>query len=62
MLYSSKFYLDQVWEPTQYEVWLAQYNRKVTYEGEYSIWQMSESGRVNGIENDVDMNVLYLKK
>lgn len=62
MLYSSKFYLEQIWEPTQYEIWLAQYNRKVTYEGEYSIWQMSESGRVDGIENDVDMNVLYLKK
>ncbi len=62
MLYSSKFYLEQIWEPTQYDIWLAQYNRKVTYEGEYSIWQMSESGRVNGIENDVDMNVLYLKK
>lgn len=62
MLYSSKFYLEQIWEPTQYVVWLAQYNRKVTYEGEYSIWQMSESGRVDGIENDVDLDVMYLKK
>ena len=62
MLYSSKFYLEQIWEPTQYAVWLAQYNRKVTYEGEYSIWQMSESGRVDGIENDVDLDVMYLKK
>lgn len=62
MLYSSKFYLEQIWEPTQYAVWLAQYNRKVTYEGEYSIWQMSESGRVEGIKNDVDLDVMYLKK
>lgn len=60
MLYSSKFYLEKIWYPSEYEIWLAQYNTKVTYEGEYSIWQMSENGRVNGIQNDVDINVMYL--
>lgn len=60
MLYSSKFYLEEIWHPSEYEIWLAQYNSRVTYEGEYSIWQMSEAGRVNGIENDVDIDVMYL--
>lgn len=59
MLYSSKAYLEDIWYPTKYEVWLAQYNSKVTYEGEYSIWQMSESGKVNGIKNNVDIDVMY---
>lgn len=61
MLYSSKFYLEEIWHPSEYEIWLAQYNSRVTYEGEYSIWQMSEAGRVNGIENDVDIDVMYLE-
>ncbi len=61
MLYSSKVYLEDIWYPTKYQVWLAQYNRKVTYEGEYSIWQMSENGRVNGIKNNVDIDVMYLE-
>ncbi len=62
MLYSSKVYLDQIWYPTKYEIWLAQYNSKVTYEGKYSIWQISEAGRVNGIENNVDIDVMYLEE
>lgn len=62
MLYSSKFYLEKIWYPSEYEIWLAQYNTRVTYEGEYSIWQMSESGRVNGIENQVDIDVMYLRE
>lgn len=59
MLYSSKVYLEQIWYPTKYEIWLAQYNNKVTYEGEYSIWQMSEAGKVNGIRENVDIDVMY---
>lgn len=62
MLYSSKVYLEDIWYPTKYDVWLAQYNSKVTYEGEYLIWQMSESGKVNGIKNHVDINVMYLRE
>ena len=60
MLYSSKFYLEKIWYPCEYEIWLAQYNSRVTYEGEYSIWQMSEAGRVSGIRNNVDIDVWYL--
>lgn len=60
MLYGSKSYLERVWYPTKYDVWLAHYTSKTTYEGKYSIWQMTESGRVDGIEDDVDINVMYL--
>lgn len=62
MLYSSKNYLEKIWYPTNHETWLAQYNTKVTYEGEYSIWQMSDKGKVDGIKGDVDIDIMYLEK
>lgn len=62
MLYSSKNYLEKIWYPTKYETWLAQYNTKATYDGEYSIWQMSDSGRIDGIKGNVDIDIMYLDK
>ena len=62
MLYSSKVYLEKIWYPTKHDIWLAQYNNKATYEGKYSIWQMSSSGRVNGINGNVDIDIMYLEK
>ena len=62
MLYSSKNYLEKIWYPTKYETWLAQYNDRVTYAGEYSMWQMSSIGKVDGINADVDIDVMYLEK
>lgn len=61
MLYSSKNYLETMWYPSKYDIWLAQYNTRVTYEGEYTIWQMSDAGKVDGIKGDVDLDILYLK-
>ena len=40
-------------------VWLAQYNDKVTYKGNYHMWQYTSDGSVPGIEGRVDMNVSY---
>lgn len=62
MLYSSKNYLEKIWYPTEHETWLAQYNKRSTYEGDYSIWQMSESGRVQGVKGDVDIDIMYLDR
>lgn len=62
MLYSSKNYLEKIWTNSEYETWLAQYNDKVTYAGEYSMWQMSSIGKVDGINADVDIDVMYLEK
>lgn len=62
MLYSSKNYLEKIWYETKHETWLAQYNTKPTYEGKYSIWQMSDVGKVDGIKGDVDIDIMYLNK
>lgn len=61
MLYSSKFYLENVWENKHnYPVWLAHYvDYKTDYKGEYKIWQLCSNGLVDGINGFVDFNLLY---
>ncbi len=43
-----------------YKIWLAQYAAEPTYTGRYDLWQYQQTGRVSGIEGDVDMNWSYL--
>lgn len=62
MLYSSKTYLDYIWLPTKYDIWLAHYTSKTSYEGEYKFWQMCDNGKVNGINRDVDIDIMYIDK
>ena len=40
--------------------WLAQYYKEVTYKGEYDIWQYTYTGKVPGINGNVDMNFCYI--
>ncbi len=39
--------------------WVAQYGKKCTYKGDYYMWQYSDTGRVEGIAGDVDMDYLF---
>ena len=60
MLYSSKYFLLNVWEkPDRYPIWLAHYTPKTDYTGNYYLWQRSDSGRIDGIDGNVDFNILY---
>lgn len=60
MLYSSKNFLNTFWEPqTVHPVWLAHYTDETDYSGDYVMWQATSCGRIDGIEGDVDFNVLY---
>jgi GH25 family lysozyme M1 (1,4-beta-N-acetylmuramidase) len=43
-----------------YDHWIAQYYHKCTYTGEKTMWQYTSSGKVNGIEGNVDMNECYV--
>lgn len=45
----------------QYNRWVAQWNDKCTYTGDYIMWQYTNSGTVNGINGNVDMNIYYFK-
>ncbi len=58
MLYGSKYYLQHIWDTT-YPVWLAHYTNETDYEGSYDIWQLGDTGRVNGIKGNVDINIMY---
>ena len=42
-----------------YDIWLAQYNDVVTYDGRYSMWQYTDYGLVDGIKGYVDLNKSY---
>lgn len=42
-----------------YDHWVAQYYNKCTYAGDYTMWQYTSSGKVNGINGNVDMNWCY---
>ena len=61
MLYSSKFYLENVWiEYEDSNIWLAHYTDKTNYQGKYMLWQMTSSAKIDGItENTVDIDILY---
>lgn len=60
MLYSSKFYLESIWtNKLDFPVWLAHYTEKTSYTGDYKMWQLCNNGKIDGINGDVDINVLY---
>lgn len=62
MLYSSKFYLENIWENrNNYDVWLAHYtnNTLSDYNGKYKFWQLCSDGKIDGISGDVDIDVFY---
>ena len=62
MLYGSKNYLEKVWEKTDIRpVWLAHYTEKTDYEGPHMLLQASCTGKISGIDGDVDMDILYNK-
>ena len=61
MLYSSLNPLrNGVWYTGGRMIWLAHYTSEpvTSYEGSYVLWQASNTGRIAGIDGDVDMNVM----
>jgi GH25 family lysozyme M1 (1,4-beta-N-acetylmuramidase) len=60
MLYSSKTYLEYIWETSDFDsIWLANYTEQTEYQGDYQIWQLTNIGRIDGIKGNVDINILY---
>lgn len=42
-----------------YFIWLAEYRSTPLYQGYYNMWQYTSKGRIDGIEGNVDLNILY---
>ena len=62
MLYSYKSWIESNLDMTtldKYAVWLAQVNDRVTYDGGYYIWQYSFTGKISGIDYDIDLDISY---
>lgn len=66
MVYGSTSHINERMDITRLSdpVWVAQYNTKVTLDGEYAFWQYSSSGAVEGINGNTDcdfsVNPAYL--
>ncbi len=61
-IYANKDWLDNrihTYCKNRFDVWLAQWTSKPTYNGKFGIWQYSSKGSVNGISGNVDMNIAY---
>mgnify|MGYP003313933123 FL=1 len=61
MNYGSAFFLNNIWNTPEYDIWLAHYTAKTNYDKPYYIWQLSNQGKVPGIDGYVDLDVLYKK-
>lgn len=59
MKYGSLNYLNTVWKLDNYKTWLAHYTDETSYEKDYYIWQLTNRGKVNGINGNVDLDILY---
>jgi GH25 family lysozyme M1 (1,4-beta-N-acetylmuramidase) len=44
---------------SRFDVWVAQWNDKCTYNGNYGMWQYSDKGKVSGISGRVDLDKAY---
>lgn len=61
-IYANKFFLDNYVDEDckkRYDVWVAQWAAKNTYDGNYGMWQYSSSGTVDGIDGRVDLDYAY---
>ena len=62
-LYSSTNYMDRIWlDEYVKNVWIASYVTKTNYMGKYFMWQYTNKGKIDGINGDVDLNILYVNK
>lgn len=60
MLYGSKYYLEHVFSDLDSRnVWLAHYVDESSYAHPYRFWQVCAWGRIDGIEENVDFDVMF---
>ena len=59
MNYTSKYYLENIWQLDNYDVWYAQYYDEATTSKDFKIWQITDQGQVDGIKNLVDITIMY---
>lgn len=61
-LYANKYWLTSLINTSELKnctIWVAQYASQCSYSGEYDMWQYTETGTVDGIPGNVDVNRCY---
>lgn len=61
-IYANKHWLDNYFTDEifkKYDIWLAQWAEKPTFQRTYGMWQKTSKGRVDGIETNVDLDESY---
>lgn len=53
----NNYFTEEIFE--KYDIWLAQWNEKPTFERPYGIWQRTSKGTVDGIIGNVDLDECY---
>lgn len=61
ILYSSKYYLENVWYQEDYTKWLAYYTQHNDYDKGFLMWQLCNDGKIDGIDGMVDIDILKTK-
>ena len=59
VLYSSKYYLENIWYKEDYTNWLAYYNSDFNEYKDYYMWQLCNDGKIDGIDGYVDIDIMY---
>ena len=59
VLYSSKYFLVNIWYKDEYINWLAYYNDEFDNYKDYYMWQMCSDGKIDGIDGYVDIDIRY---
>jgi GH25 family lysozyme M1 (1,4-beta-N-acetylmuramidase) len=60
MFYANKVWLEQAVQLSRlndYAVWYARYNNVPDYKYRYYMWQYTKTGKITGINGNVDINV-----
>ncbi len=61
MNYGSLNYLKTFWDLDEYDTWLAQYFTEANYDRPFKMWQITDTGIVDGINGVVDVDIIYNK-
>ncbi len=59
MLYASKNYLEIIWTYEKHPIWLAHYTSYTNYTGKYVMWQLTDKGKIDGIDKLTDIDIYY---
>ena len=65
MIYDSTMLFEEHYDLSrlhEYRFWVAEYGSYPRYDYEFEIWQYTESGKVKGISEPVDMDIWFIKK